>query len=443
MTCACPGRIQLGVSAVLALLLWTSCAGPASVELEQDPVAYQDEVAALERRLAVDPDDEQALQDLGAIYMKTARPEEAYPRLRQAYRLDRDDPRTLFYLGLATEQTVSRDSALSILGRYAELPEDARFRSLMEGRYQWLTRQQAREAVRQMMARERELADRTLQREVVAVVPFSYQGSDSTYAPLGRGLSEMLTTDLANIDRIRVVERVRLQAVLDELQFAQTRYVDAETAPRVGRLLGAGRLVGGSFNVLGGQTLRIDATLADIVDDLRFPEVEAQEGQLDRLFELEKQVVLELVGELGIQLTPAERDAIEPVPTRSLQAFLAYSQGLLEEDRGNFAAAARQFQRATRLDPTFEAAVQRQQQAQSISQTAGDGEQALTSAQAAESALSGSTIDLLNNRLTNMGASVAGLEEGDERQPAQEQGTTRGAFPDPPDPPASEEDGGQ
>jgi hypothetical protein len=55
-------------------------------------------------------------------------------------------------------------------------------------------------------------------------------------------------------------------------------------------------------------------------------------------------------------LTTAERHAIEERPTRSLQAFLAYSKGLRLEDEGKYQEASRSFGEAARLDPSFGAA---------------------------------------------------------------------------------------
>jgi hypothetical protein len=56
---------------------------------------------------------------------------------------------------------------------------------------------------------------------------------------------------------------------------------------------------------------------------------------------------------MGIQLTDAERQALEQRPTANLQAFLAWSRGLEAEDRGDFTAARQLFEEAQRIDPGF------------------------------------------------------------------------------------------
>ena len=79
----------------------------------------------------------------------------------------------------------------------------------------------------------------------------------------------------------------------------------------------------------------------------------ASENTLEQLFAIEKSLVLQLFDSLGVTLTTAERNAIEQRPTRSLQAFLAYSRGLRLEDQGKYDEASRSYQDALRLDPSF------------------------------------------------------------------------------------------
>jgi hypothetical protein len=79
---------------------------------------------------------------------------------------------------------------------------------------------------------------------------------------------------------------------------------------------------------------------------------------LDQLFNLEKQIAFTVLANLGIQLSPAEQEAISQRPTQNLQAFLAYSRGLVDQDRGDFGAAQAEFNQAATLDPDFRAASQ-------------------------------------------------------------------------------------
>ena len=97
----------------------------------------------------------------------------------------------------------------------------------------------------------------------VAVLYFDYGGKKADLEPLREGLAQMLITDLAELPEIRVVERARLKAILEEHGLAASGKVDAASAARVGKLLGARDLVLGSFFDLAG-TLRIDARVVEV-----------------------------------------------------------------------------------------------------------------------------------------------------------------------------------
>jgi TolB-like protein len=97
----------------------------------------------------------------------------------------------------------------------------------------------------------------------VAVLYFDYSGKKAELEPLREGLAQMLITDLADLREIRVVERARLKAVLEEHNLAASGKVDAVSAARVGKLLGAHELVLGSYFDLGGA-LRVDARVVEV-----------------------------------------------------------------------------------------------------------------------------------------------------------------------------------
>jgi len=435
---------------VVAGIVLSGCGGP-SVTTDQDPAAFEEEETRLENRLSDNPKDGAALRDLGFIYLQTDRPSQAYDALKKAYAQRPDDPKVLFSLGLASEQVGRREAALKLFGKYGDVPADSRYRTLMEGRYEWLSRQQAERQAQELVAQEQKRPGEVrgdVSPNTVAVVPIQYQGGDEQYQALGRGLAEMLTTDLANVGRLKVVERVRLQALLDELKLAQSDYVDQSTAPRVGQLLGAGRLVGGSY-LVADEEVRLQVTLANVATGERMPQLEDQRASIDDLFDLQTKVTFSIIDQLGVELTAQERAAIEEVPTQSIQAFLAYSRGLMEEDRGNYGAAAEHYQQAQSIDPNFEQAQSRGEKSTRVE--SGGGSQSKALANATEggdgSTDASSSVNLMDQRLQSLGASPGALDGGGdpERDPAQEEANADEAstLDPPPEPPSEPTTGGQ
>jgi TolB-like protein len=208
---------------------------------------------------------------------------------------------------------------------------------------------------RRAIANERAIATAELPPRTVAVAPFRVSSSDTLIAPLGYGLADLLMTDLARSSQIRLVDRLQLDAIMRELDLAQSGRVDTATAPRVGRLVGARRMVLGALAARGGGSLVIDARVADVATSELRDAVSAT-APLDRIFDAEKELAFRLLRELGVQLTPAERVAIEQRPTANISAFLAYSRGVRFETLGNYGAATQEFRRALTIDPSFQMA---------------------------------------------------------------------------------------
>jgi hypothetical protein len=77
------------------------------------------------------------------------------------------------------------------------------------------------------------------------------------------------------------------------------------------------------------------------------------------LFKLEKDMAFKVLNRLGVDPSPAERSRILTVPTKNLQAFIAYCNGLDLEDKGQFQKAAAQYQKALQMDPQYKPAQQK------------------------------------------------------------------------------------
>jgi tetratricopeptide (TPR) repeat protein len=243
------------------------------------------------------------------------------------------------------------------VGRYPQTRGVAAVRALA----QLALRTQATQTAKLALARESTLTTQAPTPSSVAVLPMTIAG-DSSFQPLSRGLAELLTSDLALVRSLRLLERVQIGALLDELKLGQTNRADPTTAARVGRLLRAERMVQGVASITQNGPVRLSAAVVRSDGTVR---TGAQaNGTFKQLLDLEKQLVFSLATQLGIQLTDAERQRIMRQGPKNLAAFLAYSQGLDAMDRGDYRAAAVAFSAAVRADPSFQNAQQQQQTAE-------------------------------------------------------------------------------
>src|SRR5208337_2085562 len=87
---------------------------------------------------------------------------------------------------------------------------------------------------------------------------------------LGRYVAERLTTLLSQHPQCRLIERRRLDMVLQELKFSMSELVDPTKARRLGQMLGVQGLVLGSVTDLGG-TVDVDARIIDIQTNVSLP----------------------------------------------------------------------------------------------------------------------------------------------------------------------------
>ncbi|MBM3286207.1 MAG: hypothetical protein FJY88_02490 [Candidatus Eisenbacteria bacterium] len=196
---------------------------------------------------------------------------------------------------------------------------------------------------------------------VLAVFDFDVNAMDQPerIAPLGPGLAQMLITDLKTVRDLRVVERQKLQFVLDELEHQAGSKVDPETAARAGKLLGAGSLMFASLTTMKKE----------MILDIRIVRTETGEvmkagrvtGKLDKFYEVERQAAKMAINELLAKtaMSTETRHEFGSPQTKSLEAALAYSEGVRLMDEGRLTDAFRKFELAVATSPDFVAAKRR------------------------------------------------------------------------------------
>ena len=312
-------------------------------------------IARLEKARAARPNDAAVARSLGIAYYKQAKYTEARTHLDQAVKLDPRDGSASLYLGLTAEQQKDLPAAKAAYQTYVRFGRTSRVRRQLEARLAAITRQELEVAAKAAAAQEQQLSTQMPQATAVAVMPLRFSGPDSNLVPLERGFAELLTIDLARSSKITVVERARVQALLDELALQKSGATSDTTNVRPGKIIQAGRIVNGSI-LQQGDRLRVQTSITVTQTSQFAGDGSSNENTLEQLFAIEKAIVLDIFNDLGVVLTTAERTAIEERPTRSLQAFLAYSKGLKLEDEGKYDEASRSFSEAARIDPSFGAA---------------------------------------------------------------------------------------
>jgi TolB-like protein len=201
-------------------------------------------------------------------------------------------------------------------------------------------------------------------RPTVAVLYFDYSGKDEGLVVLRKGLAQMLISDLSGMPAVRIVERDRLQEVLDEIKLGQSAKIDPASAAKAGKLLGARYMVLGSYFDLMG-TLRADARVVE-VETGRVLRSTGASGKPDDFLSVEQKLSNDLAGVLGAQLpaepkppsetkAPVETPRQHPKPPAHLKTrtALAYSKALDAIDHKDKAQAKQQLQQVVKEQPDF------------------------------------------------------------------------------------------
>ena len=313
---------------------------------------YAEAERVLERALLTHPDDARILSRLGYVALKASRTDDALAHLTRARELDPSSGESILYLGMVHEARGDLDSAVDTYRHYASLGSFSRDKGRIRERLEALSRRRAETWAVERRAAEDSLAAAPTDERSLGVVAMSVSGDDGAYAGIGAALAAQLSTDLAKVRALTVVERLRLDAILRELELVESGAVDSRTAPRVGRLMGARTIVSGDILPLPEDLIRVDLGVVDAGAGRLVAQL-GDEAPPEDFFELESSLVFGILDVLGVEISERERAEIARAPTTSLAAFLAYGRGLEADRAGRLEEAAGEYRQALALDPSF------------------------------------------------------------------------------------------
>ena len=189
----------------------------------------------------------------------------------------------------------------------------------------------------------------------IAVLPFNNGGSygqqKEDFDALERGIAGMMISELTQNPAARVVERQEIQRLVDEQNLGAQGRVEASTAAKIGKLVGARYMVMGTFVDFYGD-FRIDVRLIN-TETSEVVRTESEKMQRDHLFEMIRTVAARLMKDANLPaLTRQASDQrmSRQVPT---EALTYYSRALLYQDRGQNDKAVEMFNKALVIFPEY------------------------------------------------------------------------------------------
>ena len=192
--------------------------------------------------------------------------------------------------------------------------------------------------------------------KTIAILDFknrSVSEDAERFNPMEKGFPELLISQLKGVISLRVVERERIQWLLDEIGMENDPgKFDVGTAVRVGKLLGAQSVLFGSFIKFKGKMTLLARLVKTETGEIIA--TEQMNGDADEFFDLAEKLSVKLTKKIDVAVSEAEIK--KGTPTKSLDAMMAYSEGVALSAQGNYVKAIEKFQEALNLDPTYEKA---------------------------------------------------------------------------------------
>ena len=186
----------------------------------------------------------------------------------------------------------------------------------------------------------------------IAVLTFTNVTRDAADDWIGTGIAETVTADLKNLQNLAVIGRGQISELLNAMRPSERT---SEHLPiEIGRRLGAWWVLSGAYQRLGDR-IRVTGQLVEVLTGKLIRTVKL-DGRVDEIFELQDRIVFDVSRGLELKLAKEAADAIERDETRSVEAFEAYSRGVLNMRSAGREAMDRAiglFERAVTLDPTY------------------------------------------------------------------------------------------
>jgi len=189
--------------------------------------------------------------------------------------------------------------------------------------------------------------------KAIAVLYFSNLSRDPSLNWLDNGLTDMLTTNLAQVKGLEVLSTERVMSAVQRAS-KDGKSMDPAQAQNVARDAGADAYITGALLKIGPTQLRLDVRAQDtgtgqilFSDKLEGQDVQSIFGMVDRL-------TASIAGSfLPASEVPQKAPEIEQASTSNVEAYRHYQLGIDYARRFLTKDAIRELEEAVRLDPQF------------------------------------------------------------------------------------------
>jgi tetratricopeptide (TPR) repeat protein len=326
------------------LVLACGCSPLAKANSRFQSQQYAASIPLYSQYLRISPDNVQARARLGYALLRAGKLDQAAAELEKVLQLDPSNGFAALYLGMAYLKAKSCPQAIEVWRTYDDSSMPL-VTAEVKKQLTLLRIYSARRRAEKLLERGQPADAADLTPGTVAVAAFKPFTDEAYFDPLKKALQAVLIDRLETLPAARVVDRIRLQALLEAMHPGADGVVSPENAPRAGALLRTANVaVGGLYPGLQATPTVVAAPSGEIEASfsIRRPQ--------DQFARLAGDVALRIAEAAGLEPSQQEKQGLVP-ETTDFQAVLAFGKGLDALDRGEWLAARKHFARAHQREP--------------------------------------------------------------------------------------------
>ncbi len=190
--------------------------------------------------------------------------------------------------------------------------------------------------------------------QTIAIMEFDNYSVGDYQEELGfitKGIADFFEADFGKISDLKVVERDKVDFILNEIELSESGKVSSSTAIQIGKLLGAQIMVFGNITQLDSKNCKMLVKAVKVETSEIIATVELEDKP--DYFKMEKELVKELAAKLNISISKETGDLLEAGGTDSFDAATLYSKGLYYMDKYDYKKAYDFFKLAYDKDNSF------------------------------------------------------------------------------------------
>lgn len=193
----------------------------------------------------------------------------------------------------------------------------------------------------------------TFAANTLTILNFDNNSAIKKYNPLGKGIADMLTTDLTYIKGLKIVEREKLNELLKEINLSKTGFVDKKTALKIGKGLNANWILKGSFTIVK-EKIRIDVNVIDTESSVVVDSVFV-EGNVNNFFKLQKELVKKITKAIKTdeELIMDEYEKNLKTEVKNFDSIISFSKAIELYDNKKYKEAEAEFKKSLEFDNNF------------------------------------------------------------------------------------------